>query len=157
MKSLAIVMLMLVGSLFAQDRPQRSQRMAGTDAGVRQRMDQVWQAWDSKDLKRVSQFYVKDADAVFFDFAPLKYNGWAEYEKGVAPVLALYKTLNIKVAADAKVHQQGDWAWAAATLLNDSVLADGKTEKEKLRWTSIWQKRGKEWFIVHEHISGPAS
>src|SRR5881394_3696959 len=60
MKSLAIVMLMLVGSVFAQDRPHRSQRMSGTDVGVRQRMDQVWQAWDSKDLKRVSAFYVKD-------------------------------------------------------------------------------------------------
>lgn len=147
----AVVLLLLAGSAVGQ----RSQRMSsGND--IRQRMDQVWARWCAKDAKGASAFYVKDPDAVFFDVAPLKYKGWAEYERGVPAVFDAYQTLNAKVNDDAVVHQQGSWAWATATLTNDSVLKDGKPDKVPLRWTSIWQKRGKDWLIVHEHVSVPA-
>jgi ketosteroid isomerase-like protein len=35
------------------------------------------------------------------------------------------------------------------------VPKDGKTENLEGRWTVIWEKRGDNWLVVHEHVSVP--
>jgi ketosteroid isomerase-like protein len=32
---------------------------------------------------------------------------------------------------------------------------DGKTTDAPVRYTGIWEKRGKTWVLVHEHLSTP--
>jgi ketosteroid isomerase-like protein len=34
---------------------------------------------------------------------------------------------------------------------------DGKATETEIRYTSIWEKRGPSWLIVHEHLSAPMS
>jgi hypothetical protein len=40
-------------------------------------------AWNTLNTDNPASFYAKEADLVFFDVILLKYNGWAEYKKGV--------------------------------------------------------------------------
>jgi ketosteroid isomerase-like protein len=49
----------------------------------------------------------------------------------------------------------GNTAWATATVDGEMVNKDGSRLKIDARWTSVWEKRGNEWLIVHEHFSMP--
>lgn len=32
---------------------------------------------------------------------------------------------------------------------------DGKSTETDVRYTGIWEKRGANWVLVHEHLSAP--
>jgi len=32
---------------------------------------------------------------------------------------------------------------------------DGKATEAEVRYTGIWEKRGANWLLVHEHLSAP--
>jgi ketosteroid isomerase-like protein len=32
---------------------------------------------------------------------------------------------------------------------------DGKSAEAEVRYTGIWEKRGTNWVLVHEHLSAP--
>ena len=61
-----------------------------------------------------------------------------------------------KLSDDVKIHNSGNTAWATATLIRIYLLnKDGSREQIHARWTTIWEKRGAGWVIVHEHLSTP--
>jgi ketosteroid isomerase-like protein len=119
------------------------------------RLQQVMNAWATLDPAKAAVFYAKDPKLVFYDFLPRKYTGWAAYDKGVREGLRDAKSLSLKVANDADIHVSGNTAWATATVDADLALKDGSRVRLDGRWTSIWEKRGNEWLIVHEHTSAP--
>ena len=108
-------------------------------------------------VKFPAKYYAKDADLIFYDIAPMKYNGWAEYKAGV--MKAFFDTItsgkltpNIN---DLKVTRRGNVAWTTLTFhLSGKPKAGGSMELDA-RHTAIWEKRGGHWLIVHEHISVP--
>jgi len=118
-------------------------------------LQQVMNAWATLDPARAAVFYAKDQKLVFYDFLPRKYTGWAAYDKGVREGLRDAKSLSLKVVNDADVHVSGNTAWATATVDVELALKDGTRVRLDGRWTSIWEKRGNEWLIVHEHTSAP--
>ena len=118
-------------------------------------LQQVMNAWATLDPARAAVFYAKDQRLVFYDFLPRKYTGWAAYDKGVREGLRDAKSLSLKVVNDADVHVSGNTAWATATVDVDLALKDGSRVRLDGRWTSIWEKRGNEWLIVHDHTSAP--
>lgn len=100
-------------------------------------------------------FYDKSAKDVFFDAAPLQYQGWQEYAAGVKQVLAEFSTFKLTLRDDAVVHSSGSTAWATATFAMDGKMKNGNKVSQVGRWTCIWQKKGSKWLIVHEHVSFP--
>lgn len=112
-------------------------------------------AWETLDPAKAAAFYAKDADNAFFDIAPLKYKGWAEYEEGAKKVLADFASGKFTINDDARAHQHGNLAWATATFHADFVTKSGGKVPMDVRWTVVWEKRGKDWLIVHEHVSAP--
>ena len=46
-------------------------------------MQQIWDAWGTLDPANTAKFYSKGPKRTFFDLAPMKYNGWNEYQAGV--------------------------------------------------------------------------
>jgi len=118
-------------------------------------LQQVMNAWATLDPTRAAVFYAKDQRLVFYDFLPRKYTGWAAYDNGVREGLRDAKSLSLRVVNDADVHVSGNTAWATATVDVDLALKDGTRVRLDGRWTSIWEKRGNEWLIVHEHTSAP--
>lgn len=114
-----------------------------------------WQAWSTLNPENAASMYSKDADAVFFDVAPLKYNGWEEYKTGVQKVFGNATSASFIPNDDLKATRRGDLAWTSNTFHGTLTQKDGKTMELVGRHTAIWEKRGGHWIIVHEHVSAP--
>lgn len=114
-------------------------------------------AWQTLDPAKAAPLYAKDAGLAFFDLAPLKYTGWKEYEAGTAQMFSTFSSLKMSVNDDARTEQRGNVAWGTATVSTEVVNKDGsKWPPLDVRWTVVWEKRGSDWLIVHEHFSAPA-
>jgi ketosteroid isomerase-like protein len=118
-------------------------------------LQDVWNAWCTLDPANPAKFYDKTPGNVYFDIAPLEYHSWSEYEMGVHSVLAGIKSGTANVD-EVKIHSAGSAKWATAIVHTDFQMKDGSNSKDDWRWTSVWEKRGGDWKIVHEHISAPA-
>jgi ketosteroid isomerase-like protein len=114
-----------------------------------------WQAWSTLNPDKAAPMYAKDADAVFFDISPLKYNGWEEYKQGVLKVFASAASASFTPNDDLKAVRRGNIAWTSNTFHGTVTQKDGKTMELTGRHTAVWEKRGGHWIIVHEHVSAP--
>lgn len=119
-------------------------------------VERYYAAWNSLNTGAPASFYAQDAELVFFDVVPMQYNGWAEYKAGVQ------KTFFDQISGgklvpndDLKITQRGDVAWMTLTFHLAFTAKTGAEVKLDCRHTAIWEKRGAEWLIVHEHISAP--
>ena len=116
-----------------------------------------WQAW-GKGPDAAEPMYAKDADLVFYDLEPLKYTGWNDYKAGVVPnILSKFDHIAFTVNDDVKATVRGNIAWTSATVKGDGALKNGSPTHVVMRHTTIWEKRGGSWLIVHEHVSVPSS
>ncbi len=149
--SVSLAMFLAVFSAPATSAEKKSAR--STD--FRTLMQTTLAAWETLDPKNPAPFYAQEADHVFFDITPLQYQGWAEYAEGVKKVLAGFSSLKFTLADDVRAHPHGNLAWATATWHADVVTKQGAKEGLDGRWTVVWEKRGNDWLIVHEHVSVP--
>jgi ketosteroid isomerase-like protein len=113
-------------------------------------------AWSTLNPDNAAAMYAKDADLVFFDIAPLKYKSWQEYsdnfKKNVAPN---FSSLTITPGSDLKVTRKGDIALTTLTFHLAAKQKDGTPVEFDGRHTIVWEKRGGQWLIIHEHVSKP--
>lgn len=114
----------------------------------------IWDGWSTLDPTNVEKFYATGPHT-FFDIAPLKYNSWDEYEKGVKAELAGYKIAKFTLNDDVTVHPYGDLAWVTATVAYQMTTKSGKVEMGNFRWTSVFEDQNGKWIMVHEHVSAP--
>jgi len=114
-----------------------------------------WEAWSTLNPDNAAPMYAKDTGAVFFDVAPMKYNGWEEYKDGVKKVFANAASASIAPNDDLKVTRRGNIAWTSNTFHGTINQKDGTSMQLAGRHTAIREKRGNEWIIVHEHVSAP--
>jgi ketosteroid isomerase-like protein len=116
-----------------------------------------WQAWE-KGPDAAAPLYAKDPGLVFYDLEPVKYTGWTQYKADVGPnLLAKFQTVKFTVNDDVKATVHGNVGWTTATVKGDGALAGGAPVHVVMRHTAIWEKRGTDWLIVHEHVSVPSS
>jgi ketosteroid isomerase-like protein len=116
-----------------------------------------WSAWE-KGPDAAAPLYAKDPGLVFYDLEPLEYTGWKAYQAGVGPnILAKFESMRFTVNDDVKTTAHGNIAWTTATVRGDGALKGGAPVHVTMRHTVIWQRRGKDWLIVHEHVSVPSS
>jgi hemoglobin len=118
-------------------------------------MRKTLDAWETMDPANAAPFYAKDPGNAYYDIAPLKYAGWDAYAAGVKKLVTDFVSIKFAINPDAQVHQSGRVAWTTATLRTDIVMKNGVKSSEDGRWTVVWEKRGKDWLIVHEHFSFP--
>jgi ketosteroid isomerase-like protein len=156
MKHLLVVslcLLVLTLSGFAQMKKSPMKKPAAP-APDKVALQKVWDGWSTLDPANVAKYYATGPNT-FFDIAPLKYNSWEEYEKGVKGVLAGYKSAKFTVNDDAATHSHGDLVWATATVKEEMTTKAGKVEMGNFRWTAIFESQDGQWLIVHEHVSAP--
>jgi ketosteroid isomerase-like protein len=125
------------------------------DAEVRDTLQRLFAAWSDLAPAKAAPFYAKDAELVFFDIAPMKYTSWSEYAAGVPAAFAPYKSGKFALNDDLRVHRQGQLAWVTGTWQGDLIKKAGGNEHMEGRYTAVLEKRGKDWLVVHEHMSVP--
>ena len=119
------------------------------------RMNAMLRAWETLDPAKAAPYYDKDPKLAFYDVAPFKYTGWEEYARGVLATFGpTYSSGKFFLHDDIDLHRGGKLTWATASLDFEILRKDGGRELLKdLRWTLIWEKRGNDWLLVHEHLS----
>ncbi|HEV2401755.1 MAG TPA: nuclear transport factor 2 family protein [Candidatus Sulfotelmatobacter sp.] len=152
----AVLFILLAFSLciLAQTKKSATHKAAAAAAPDKAYLQKIWDGWSTLDPANTAKFYATGPHT-FFDIAPLKYNSWEEYEKGVKGVLAGYKSAKFTVNDDAAIHPQGDLVWATATIKDEMTSKAGKVEMGNLRWTVVFENEDGKWLIVHEHVSAP--
>lgn len=156
MKKIFVILLWMSLAIAASAQDGvRSKRVQGNEEmQVKQRVIAQWDAWTKLDFDKAGTFYAKDANNVYFDIAPLKYTGWAEYRKGAAELLSVYKSLKGTYNDDLTVRVHGNLAWVTGTIHATATRKDGKPDDVMdMRVTSIWEKRQGQWMDIHEHVS----
>jgi ketosteroid isomerase-like protein len=113
-------------------------------------------AWESLKAENAAPYYAHDSGLVFYDAAPLKYDGWAAYRDGAQKLFLDGATsLKFNVNDDLKVMHRGKIAWTTRTMHLVANMKQGKPVEFDCRDTCIWENRGGKWLIVHEHVSAP--
>ena len=154
LRTAILIGVVLLSSLaFAKTKAKATN--AAVPPNYKAMMQAEYDLWSTGDPTKVAPMFAKDAELIFFDITPLKYNGWAEYEKGVAVVFKDYQSLKCTVNDDAHGGRSGNQAWTAATISAHGVKKDGSVEDFSMRTTEVWEKRGGKWLIIHEHASVP--
>jgi ketosteroid isomerase-like protein len=136
----------------------RAQQNATDDATFRKLVDNFCAAWSTGNAEAPAKFYAKDNGLVFYDVAPFAYHGWKEFHDGVQKEF-LDNASEIKLTAgkDLKVTRRGMIAWTIVPMHLMEKTKEGKTSEMDLRYTGIWEKRGANWVLVHDHLSAPAA
>ena len=132
-------------------------RNASSQMNFQKLIDRYYAAWNTGDPEKAAPLYAKDPDLVFYDIAPLKYTGWADYDKGVRVVLGSFATMKITPYPDMRVTRHGSIAWTTVTFHLSGKKKTGESVELDGRHTVIWELRGGHWLIVHEHFSAPLS
>ena len=135
--------------------PAVAQKKGGDD--FNDLIKRYYTAWSTLNPDNASFLYAKDADLVFFDIAPLKYSGgWAEYrdnfKKNVAPG---FSSLTLTPNSDVRLKRSGNMALTTLTFHLAAKQKDGGALEFDARHTIVWEKRGGQWLIIHEHVSKP--
>lgn len=113
-------------------------------------------AWNSGSLDKAGEYYAKSPDLVFYDVAPMKYQGWSEYRAGVEKIFfANYTGVHLEPYDDLKITRRGPVVWTTLTFKLTGAGKDGKTLALDCRHTAIWERQAGKWLIVHEHVSTP--
>jgi len=146
---------LLAAPMGCKRAPAPEAEQAAPEPPTTELMQRTWDAWSTLDPEKAAPLYAKDADLVFFDFAPLQYRGWNDYAKGVKNLLATFSSLKAKVRDDAKIDVAGNRAIGAGVVRMDVTFKDGVTESFDARMTVVWEWREGQWLIVHEHLSVP--
>lgn len=127
----------------------------GTRAPDVDLMRSVWSAWSTLDPAQAAPYYAKDPGLVFYDLKPFEHRGWDAYQAGAREFLGNFKSARFNPRDDAQVNVLGSHAIGQATVDIDFEQKDGKRVSTDARWTVVWERRGNDWLIVHEHVSTP--
>lgn len=134
----------------------RAQTKAADDATFRKLIDGYCAAWSSGNPENAAKFYAKDSNLTFYDLAPFSYNGWKEYDEGVKDLLETnVESLSLTADKDLRTTRRGNVAWTTVSMHAVAKMKNGSTLDTPVRYTGIWEKRGKTWVLVHEHLSAP--
>jgi ketosteroid isomerase-like protein len=148
-----LCLLVITVSASAQIKKPAAQKSSSA-APDKAYLQKIWDGWATLDPANTAKFYATGPNT-FFDIAPLQYNSWEEYEKGVKGVIAGYNRAQFTVNDDATIHAHRDLVWATATVNHEMTTKAGKVESGNFRWTVVFEKKDGQWLIVHEHVSAP--
>lgn len=141
----------LVAALVLAGAVQPAAAQARTD--FKALLQTIADAWGTMDTTKVAPYYSQEPTRLFFDLAPLKNTGWAEYAQNVKLFFDHFSSVKFTLNPDLQVQQRGNLAWGALTVRADIVLKSGAQESVDARWSVVLEKRGKDWIIAHDHFS----
>ena len=114
----------------------------------------LWETWNKR-LKPsdVRSYYSQKPDNLYFDFSPLKFVGWEEYERTAAQALAGGGYAETKINDDFTVIKQGDLVVVAFTFEVKFFRTQGVPSTMTGRETDVWTRENGRWVVLHQHMS----
>lgn len=127
-------------------------------AEFRQLEDQIWKAWNARLTPAdARKYYSTNPKMLYFDFSPMKFTGWNEYEKVATQAIGGTGHAVTTINDDFTLIRNGDLAVTAFTFHVDFFDKSGKkTGGADARETDAFVKEGGRWVIAHQHMSFPS-
>ena len=115
----------------------------------------LWAAWNAR-LRPAdaAPFYSQSPDNLYFNLTPLKFTGWAEFEKVMTPALAGGAAAKMLIGDDFRVLREGRTAIVAYTFRTEFSGANAP-QSFTGRMTDVWTNERGSWRLVHQHMSSP--
>ena len=118
--------------------------------------DKLWQAWNTRlNPADAAPFYSKQPNNLYFDFSPLKFTGWDEYQRVATKALAGGGHATTHIHDDFTVIKQGDLVVNAFTFDVEFARPGTAAQTMTARETDVWTKENGKWVLVHQHMSTP--
>ena len=108
------------------------------------------------DLDAVSHIYARDETFSSFDFGRPHdgFSDWATADAYYRKFMTVPKTWRLDANGDVRTHIRGAIAWSTVPLRGSGTMHDDTPiAMPEARVTLIFEKRGEDWLIVHEHGS----
>ena len=126
-----------------------------TEALIRQRVEDLVQALNAKDLAGVMAFYAPDI--VSFDLTPpLRYVGADKKRRAWQEAFATFPGPFAYEVRDLNVTTDGELALVHSLNHVNATLASGHVTDLWVRWTACFRRIDGVWLVVHDHVSVPA-
>jgi len=146
----------VVGAMCLLTTTGYTQRRSTADPEIRTRLERLFASWADIDATKAAPFYAKDSDLVFIDVGT-EFHGWSDVVAQAPKLFADYRSLKLTLGDDVRTGGSGDTKWATASIRAELTKKNGDVERMGIRYTAIFEKRGKDWLIVHEHLSVPVT
>jgi uncharacterized protein (TIGR02246 family) len=158
MRSTFCLILVLAALTTAAPAAQRKTAAPSLEAQFKPLIERYFTAWSTRNPERAAGLYAKEADAVFIFVTDPPYRGWDDYRAGRGDYLSQFSSVQLTPGSDLKVTRKGTTvAITTVGYAGAGVLKQGGAEvKFDGRHTAVWERRGAEWVIIHEHVSAPA-
>ncbi len=118
----------------------------------------LWETWNKRlNPSDVRSYYSQKPDALYFDFSPLKFTGWKEYERVASQALAGGGHAETDIHDDFTVIKQGDLVVVAFTFDVRFFRNQGPPSRMTGRETDVWTKENGRWVVLHQHMSTVAN
>jgi ketosteroid isomerase-like protein len=121
---------------------------------LRERHDAHVEAWNAFDLGALGEIY--DPDCMIFDtIPPPAFGNLKEFLAHLAPLLQSYngfelRTFDHVVRVDERRDDRIGWVTSRYEV---TVRRGEAVHRRRGRWTEIYEKRDKDWKLVHLHSS----
>ena len=122
-------------------------------------VNEMIQAFESKDMDLFSKITAHDADMVNFGTdAAERWVGWDALKEAVEKQFASFDKIKLTVRDQSvKVDPSGNAGWFSEVVDWDIVAQGKPTHIEGSRITGVVEKRDGRWIIVQFHISVPVA
>ena len=124
-------------------------------AEIKPVIERMHRAWETLGMNQVKSLYADNNAALYFDVGSVKSTGLQAHLDDFKPIAADWKTLKLTLNPDFQASAEGNLAWAAFTYQFEITPKRGEVMRGVARSTTLLNKRGGQWLIVHEHSSVP--
>lgn len=131
----------------------------GEVAAVRAVLDTVVKAWETNDGPLLAGTMARDGDMVTFGTdAAERFVGWDALKASIDKQFSTYTGTKVAVKQrDIKLAAGGTVAWASEVLDLSTRSGSEPVAIGGMRVTTVLEKRGGRWLIVHFHYSVPVA
>lgn len=157
MRTLSIVAVLMTATLATTSPAHALEHVTPKEKAFFKNLEvRLWKAWNTR-LRPAdaAPFYSKNPNNLYFDLAPLKFKGWAQYQRVASKALAGGGHAKTHIDNDFTVIKNGDLVVTAFTFHVAFYGPKGVPHSLAGRETDVWTKHHGRWLIIHQHMSVP--
>jgi uncharacterized protein (TIGR02246 family) len=134
-------------------RARPSAATADATETFRPLVERYFTALGSRNLSNLDSLYGPAGAHVFFDIVGEPVQGWEAYKTHRAKLLEEIGALQLVPTGDLRASRQGNVAWTSTTFRGTVASRGHGVMRVTGRQSAVWERRGSDWLIVHEHLS----
>ncbi len=156
----SVLLILMINAVIMTSFGQNEEQI--NDRAVLSRLVEDYKLWSVQEkpyrIEKIEHLYSHTDELLAFDLmSPEKtvIRGWESYKAIWVPAMRNFDEWTVTGLSDVEITVDKSMALTTLLFAGEGKLKDGTPVNGEFHSTLIWKKSGKEWKIVHEHVSGP--